>query len=146
MGGISQAGAGHGSLNDRAVLRLRGRVSLENNGGFVQVALDLSDSSASVDARAFAGVCLELHGDNGCYQLNLRTADCVMPWQSYRAPLQPARGWYGLRIPFGAFSAHRLSAPLDLQRLRRIGLLAIGTAREVDVSLARLSFYREPEE
>ena len=42
MGGISQANIAFDVVDGRRCLRLSGDVSLENNGGFVQVALDLA--------------------------------------------------------------------------------------------------------
>jgi hypothetical protein len=38
-----------------------------------------------------------------------------------------------------------LTAPLDISRLRRLGLVAIGRAFAADLAVARLSLYRESE-
>jgi len=40
------------------------------------------------------------------------------------------------------FEPHRLETPLDVTRLRRIGLVAIGRAFFADLAVARLAFYR----
>lgn len=141
MGGISQAQIRHEPVAGRPALVLRGSVSLDNNGGFVQMALDLAPGGAPVDARGYSGVALCLHGDGRDYNLHLRSADCHLPWQSYRASLPAAIGWSAIRLPFSAFSGHRIDAPLDLGRLRRIGLVAIGSPGPVEVALGRLSLY-----
>ena len=42
MGGVSTGTMIRDTVAGRAAIRRRGNVSLENNGGFVQIALDLS--------------------------------------------------------------------------------------------------------
>jgi len=42
MGGISEANVAHMTIDDHPCLRLAGDVRLENSGGFIQAALDLS--------------------------------------------------------------------------------------------------------
>jgi hypothetical protein len=140
MGGVSEGRAEYGLVNGRQALRLSGRVSLENNGGFIQCALDLAPEGRDFDAGAFTGIAVTLCGDGGVYAINLRSSDLRRPWQSYRAMLQSSAEWQTHHLPFGNFIAHRTEAPLDRSRLRRIGLIAIGEARQVDVAIAGLSF------
>jgi hypothetical protein len=45
-------------------------------------------------------------------------------------------------LPFAAFAAHRTEVPLRLERLHRIGLVAIGRAFEADLAIASLAFFR----
>ena len=52
MGGVSTAVSGIETVGGRRALRLVGEVSLENNGGFVQVALPLSADGSPLNARA----------------------------------------------------------------------------------------------
>jgi hypothetical protein len=141
MGGLSSARAEHGVVMGRPALRLRGQVSLENNGGFVQIALDLAPGGGTFDASAYAGLAVELTGDGRAYKVHLRTTDCTLPWQSYRATVSTSSSWTSVSIPFSQFAAHRVSAGLDLTRLRRIGLVAIGEAGDVDVAISRLALY-----
>lgn len=138
MGGVSTARAAYTIIDGRAALHLRGEVSLENNGGFAQVALDLSADGRGCDLSRFAGLALDLFGDGGAYKLHLRTEDCRQPWQSYRADLQAPTGWNRLSLGFIDFRPHRLTEPLDLTRVRRLGLVAIGEARQVDVAIGRV--------
>ena len=44
MGGVSKGYISQDMIAGRPCLRMRGDVSLENNGGFVQMALDLPDA------------------------------------------------------------------------------------------------------
>jgi hypothetical protein len=50
MGGLSSASSGYEVIEGRRCLRLQGSVSLENNGGFVQVALPLELNGRFFDA------------------------------------------------------------------------------------------------
>ncbi len=142
MGGISQATLAHATVDGVVCLRLTGDVRLENNGGFVQAALDLTMSGDAIDASGYAGVRLVVRGNGEQYSVHLRTPDAIRPWQSYRAHFVAGPDWRTIDLPFEAFAPYRLEAPLDISRLRRIGLVAIGRAFYADVSIARLSFYR----
>ena len=116
-------------------------VWLENNGGFVQAALDLSGTPAS-DASEYAGVLLQVYGNGERYNLHLRTRDVRLPWQSYRASFEAPPRWQTLRLPFAQFSAHRIDAALDLRRLERAGIVAIGREFTSDLCIASLALYR----
>jgi hypothetical protein len=143
MGGVSTGSMTRETVAGRDALRMRGEVSLENNGGFLQVALDLAPGGGAVDARPWTGIEIDILGEGERYNLHLRTADVVRPWQSYRAEFVATPQWRTVRLPFGAFAAHRIDAPLDLSRLRRLGVVAIGRAFavDVDVAIAGLRFY-----
>jgi len=141
MGGVSSGRIEPAVVEGRPCLRLSGEVSLENNGGFVQASLDLAPSGA-LDARGYHGVELEVYGNDERYNLHLRTADTRIVWQSYRAGFHAGPQWQTLRLPFAEFRPYRLSEPLDLQTLRRIGVVAIGRAMRADLCVARVSLYR----
>lgn len=122
---------------------MRGDVSTENNGGFVQMALSLSDLSDQgiFDASGFDGLELEVSGNNEAYNIHLRTAGLWFPWQSYRATFNATPDWQTVRIPFAEFEAYKTSQDLRLDKLRRIGLLAIGRVFQADLCLASIRFY-----
>lgn len=141
MGGISLASMTSHSVDGRSGLRLSGEVRLDNNGGFVQLALDLAPAASVFDASAFTGVEIVAHGNDEDYKLHLRTADATRPWQSYRSQFHAAASWQTYRLPFAGFRPHRLSAPLDLRRLRRLGIVAIGREFVADLTLGELRFY-----
>jgi hypothetical protein len=141
MGGVSRGVMARDTVQGRASLRLRGSVSLENNGGFVQMALDLDPRGGAFDARAWTGIEVDVVGNDEVYNLHLRTADVVRPWQSYRRSFRASDHWVTHRLPFAAFEAHRLDAPLDLTTLRRIGFVAIGRAFEADLAIGGVRFF-----
>ena len=141
MGGVSSAELTLDSVENRACLRLRGDVSLENNGGFVQAALDLEGTRA-FDASAYQGILLEVYGNDQAYNLHLRTDDVWLPWQAYRAGFQAPVGWHTVRLPFTAFEGYRIGAPLDLEHLKRIAVVAIGKAYKADLCVGSVALYR----
>lgn len=140
MGGVSDGKLAVETVAGRRAVRMSGVVSLENDGGFLQIALDLDPAGGLVDARAYSGLVATIRGDGGAYGLHLRSADVLRPWQSYRAPLPAATEWTEAEIAFGAFRPHRIDAPLDLSRLRRLGFVAIGRAGPVDLAVAAVRF------
>lgn len=141
MGGVSSGQLLPDTQAGRACLRITGEVRLENNGGFLQAALDLPGDPA-FDASAFAGLELDVYGNDEPYNLHLRTDDVWLPWQSYRATFTAGAGWHTVRLPFADFSPYRIGSPLDLARLKRIGIVAIGRAFRADLCVARLALYR----
>ena len=142
MGGVSIGQMRRTVLQGRAAVRLSGSVSLGNNGGFIQIALDLDPRGGTVDARGWIGIEVDAIGNNEVYNLHLRTADVVRPWQSYRATFRAGNRWQTHRLPFAAFEPHRLDAPLDPGTLRRVGVVAIGRPFEADVGIGGIRFYR----
>lgn len=141
MGGVSQGTARVETVAGRRALRMRGRVSLENDGGFLQIARDLAQDGGTVDLSGFAGIELDVYGAGEDYGAHLRTSDVARPWQSWRATFRAEPGWRRVRLPFAEFRPHRIDAPLDLTRARRLGLVAIGRAFEADLALARAALY-----
>jgi hypothetical protein len=135
MGGISQETMALTEIDGRRCLRLTGDVRLENNGGFIQMALDLAPDGRTLDASAYMGVLVVVRGNGESYGVHLRTPDCVRPWQSYRANFVAGSEWQEIRLPFNRFEPHRLTAPLDVRYLRRLGLVAIGRAFHADLAV-----------
>jgi len=142
MGGISEAAVLHEVINDRPSLRLTGDVRLENDGGFIQAALDLTPSGETLDGSDFTGVRITVRGNGEKYSVHLRTMDNVRPWQSYRAHFTAGPEWETIDLPFENFVPYRLEAALDRRRLRRIGLVAIGRAFHADLAVSKLAFYQ----
>ncbi|WP_415184654.1 CIA30 family protein [Phaeovulum sp.] len=141
MGGASNGAVTRTEIDGRSAARLTGSVSLENNGGFIQMAADLGDGGEVFDASGWTGLELDVRGNGETYDLRLRTDQLTRPWQSFRAGFVALSGWRSLRFPFSAFDPNKTEAAFDPGRLRRIGVLAVGRAFEVDVSVAGLRLY-----
>jgi hypothetical protein len=136
MGGVSNAQGAVAEVRGRRALRLVGQVSLERNGGFVQMARALQPAC---DARAFAGLALTVCGAPGSYFVHLRTGETRAPWQYYGAELPVARDWRTVVLPWSAFAPVSLAAPLNVSGLTRIGIVGAKVAFLADVALARLA-------
>jgi Complex I intermediate-associated protein 30 (CIA30) len=141
MGGVSDGTLVRETVSGRPALRMRGDVSLENNGGFIQMALDLAPDGGVVDAGAWAGIELDVIGNDDDYGLHLRTDAVERPWQSYRQSFRAGASWRTVQLAFADFVPHRIEVPLDIRRLRRIGLVAIGRAFTADLAVGGVRFY-----
>jgi hypothetical protein len=140
MGGVSSGTLMLASVAHRDCLRLQGDVRQENNGGFIQAALDI-EKTAAADASAYTGMVMDVYGNDEAYNLHLRTGDLWLPWQSYRATFQAPASWQTVQLPFAEFSPYKTSKALDLTELERIGVVAIGRAFAADLCIGRIAFY-----
>ena len=141
MGGVSQGEARQETVAGRKAIRLTVTVSLDNNGGFVQIAFDLAEGR-DFDARSYTGLVFEVLGNGETYDLRLRTRALNLPWQSFRTSFTAPDNWTEVRVPFDALEAHRTDQKFDPATLRRIGMLAIGKVMQADVSVSAIGFYR----
>ena len=141
MGGRSEVAVTSVTLEGRRCLRLTGQVRLDNNGGFIQAALDLAAAGEEFDAGAYRGLRLVARGNGTTYGVHLRTPATVRPWQSYRSSFHVEATWQTFDLPFDDFQPYRLETPLDRGKLRRIGLVAIGRAFHADLTVAELSLF-----
>jgi hypothetical protein len=140
MGGVSSGNLTIDSHDGKKCLRMRGNVSTDNNGGFVQMALSLSERGV-FDATGYDGVELEVTGNNESYNVHFRTSSLWFPWQSYRASFTATPAWQTLRIPFSKLEAYKTSQAFQQDKLKRIGLLGIGRDFKADLCLASIRFY-----
>jgi hypothetical protein len=142
MGGVSTATSGYEMIQGRRCLRLRGSVSLENRGGFIQVALPLKGKVRLFDAGGYTGVRLSVVGNGEVYHVHLRTSRTVLPWQYYWAAFDTGPGWQIIDIPFDRFKPENLGKALNPRKLKRIAIVAIKKEFQADVAVSRLEFYR----
>ena len=141
MGGVSSGAVAEETVGGRNATVLRGKVSLENNGGFIQMAFDLNEGSADVDVSAWDGIGMDVYGDGDTYDIRLRTAQLNRPWQSFRADFVGEPHWQKIKIPFSSLVSHRVDAAFDSTCLRRIGILAIGRERDAYVAVSNIGLY-----
>lgn len=142
MGGVSDATSTLETIEGRRCLRLQGRVSLENNGGFVQVALPLSRGGRPFDAGRYKGIRIWVRGNGKTYHIHLRTGQARLPWQFFSAAFNAGAAWQAVELPFVRFKPENLTDKLDPRGLERIALVAIGEKMDADVAVSRLEFYR----
>lgn len=141
MGGVSTGSLNTECLSGRMAARLTGRVSLKNNGGFIQMAFPLQQNGDPLDASAFSGIEVDVIGNNEVYDLRLRTDQLTKPWQSYRTSFLASQKWTTTRHLFVDFENHRTDIPFDVGCLRRIGILAIGREFDADVAVSAVRLF-----
>ena len=140
MGGKSRGDMRSETRDGRECVCLSGDVSTRNDGGFIQLALDLDDAIAR-RAADFSGIRLDVLGNGESYNLHLRTADLWLPWQSYRASFVTTSEWRSVQLPFTTFRPYKTGASLRPARLKRIGVVAIGRPFAAAICIAGLGFY-----
>ena len=140
MGGVSKGELNLDDYKGRNCLCMRGNVSTDNNGGFVQIALDLSQGEP-LDASAYTGVEFSVAGNNEPYNVHFRTTDLWLPWQSYRFTFKASPEWQTIRIPFAGLEAYRTTTKFRQDKLKRIGLVGIGRNFKADLCVASIKFY-----
>jgi hypothetical protein len=135
MGGVSKGTMIREMVAGRPAIRMRGDVSLENNGGFVQISLDLAPDGEAVDVSAWSGIELDVFGNGEEYSVHLRTSDLDRPWQSYRQSFRADPQWQTIPFRFQEFVPYRTDVAFNTRRLKRIGVVAIGRAFSADLSV-----------
>ena len=141
MGGISNGQISNRVVGGRSATRLTGMVSLENNGGFIQMAANLKQGGSGLNASNWGGIEIDACGNDEIYDLRIRTDDLERPWQSFRAPFRASAQWKTVRLPFSAFESHKTDKVLNPSRLRRIGIVAVGRVFRADVYLSSVRLF-----
>ena len=138
MGGLSNGQLSVGIVAGRSSARLTGTVSLDNNGGFIQMASNINQDGTPFDSSKWRGLELEVFGNGEDYDLRLRTAQLTRPWQSFRTSFKAPNTWTCIHLPFDVFVPHKTDTQFDPRALRRIGVLAIGRVMVADVAVSAL--------
>ncbi|MCW8964281.1 MAG: CIA30 family protein [Gammaproteobacteria bacterium] len=141
MGGVSEGKVLTDKRHGKECTVLSGDVSTDNNGGFIQIVVDVDETLAE-KASTYDGVRIHVLGNGETYNLHLRTRDLWFPWQSYRSTFDTGSEWQQVELPFDRFEAYKTSARLDVGRLKRIGIVAIGRKFPADICVASVGFYR----
>lgn len=139
MGGVSSALLQQDQRHNSICSCLTGRTSLDNNGGFVQMKLDIKPGELRAD---YKGLFIELYGNAHDYNLHVKTTQLNRPWQSFRCTLSLEPQWTRFIVPYEQLLAHRTDAELQPAEIRSVAIVAIGQAFDVDVCVRRLGFYR----
>jgi hypothetical protein len=147
MGGLSQGQLTLDNYQGKNCLRMRGDVTTENNGGFLQIALSLTDhddtDQGDFDASAYSGVEIVVAGNNELYNIHFRTGNLWFPWQSYRSSFTAASDWKTYRIAFSELEKYKTFHSFSQDQINRIGLVAIGREFQADLCLADIRFYND---
>mgnify|MGYP003314573799 FL=1 len=106
--------------------------------------VNINNDGSIFDASKYEGIEIDVLGNEEEYDIRLRTSDLTRPWQSYRALLVARPEWSTTRLDFSVFVPHKTAIPLDVRRLRRIGVLGIGREYDADISVSGVRFLNFP--
>lgn len=136
MGGVSDGTLAFAADGARPFMRLRGTVSTDNNGGFIQARTRFD---RPVDAGA-SHVTLTVRGNGERYYVFLRSIKGTRPWHSYRASFVAGAEWSTVRLPIAAFEPSRDVLPAQIQAddITGLGIVAYGADYQADISVAEL--------
>jgi len=139
MGGVSTGSAEIRGAGSDAVLTLRGTVSTDNNGGFIQVRQRFSDTWPDTAT----GLNLRVKGNGETYYVFLKTPGLSRVWYSYRATFVASDQWQTINLPFSDFTASHDAMPQSFApaQVNSIAIVAYGAEYEADISVDRITLY-----
>lgn len=141
MGGVSNADFQSDVIDGRRCVRIKGRVTRDSGGGFIQLARFFGTNRDGFDASAYKGIEITVYGNDEEYNAHIRTRDVRWYEQSYRATFVARPKWQTIRLSWDQFAPHNIDAAIDTVHIQRIGLLGWMREFEADLALARMSFY-----
>jgi hypothetical protein len=143
MGGVSEMDSRIVREGDSNVLHLSGDVSLENNGGFIQVRLRLDPDERSFDASEYTGVGLRVRGSDRGYYVHLRTTRTVFPWSYYAQEFKVGGEWSTVHLPFSDFQAEYMrSNQLNTKKLTSVAIVAAKREFSADLYVDSVFLYK----
>jgi len=139
MGGVSEGKVTFETVDQQPVLRLTGRVSTANGGGFIQARTELD---APLPDTA-SGIILSVRGNGQPYNLHIRTKWTVLPWQLYQAKFETSKAWQEVRIPFESFAPYGglLRQTFKVSDVRSVAVVAFGRDYDADLSVRTIGVY-----
>tara|TARA_R110002072_G_scaffold18700_1_gene69776 strand:+ start:7354 stop:7908 length:555 start_codon:yes stop_codon:yes gene_type:complete len=138
MGGVSNGQVDFVREGDHVHAHMTGTVSTANNGGFIQIRMDLPDAPADA-----SGVRLLVRGNDQQYYVHLRTSGTILPWQYYQAGFPVTDDWTEVRLPFSDFepSGRLLRRVPRADSLRSVGIVAYGRDHQAEIDVREVAFY-----
>ena len=140
MGGVSSGKAFLGKSGSDNFVRLEGKVSTANNGGFIQIRHSLS-KSLEKDIR---GVSLKVRGNGEKYYVFIRTTSTLLPWQFYNASFKTAKNWKVIKIKLDEFepSSSFLRKTIKSSSVKSIGIVAYGRDHDAKIDVSEIYFFK----
>jgi hypothetical protein len=142
MGGRSDIHARIAQTDNGPAIHMTGRVTTENNGGFIQVRLPLS-GDGRFDASAYQGVALTVRGKGDNYYVHLRTSRTRFPWSHYAQKLPVTEEWQRVELPFEEFEGQLMfgGREVNRNRLRSVAVVAAKANFQADIWVREVALY-----
>ena len=138
-GGVSEGSANIIDTPDGKAIKLSGKVSTQNNGGFIQVRVSMPKGAAT----EFTGIKLKVKGNGDEYFVHIRNSSSKLPWHYYSKSFIAKNEWRIIELPFSDFSRSSsfIRKKMKIESIKTIGLVAYGKDYNADVSFLDVSFY-----
>jgi hypothetical protein len=125
------------------VLTMQGEVSLENNGGFVQVRLPLTTGGTPYNASKYSGIALNVRGNGEKYYVHARTSGTRAPWSYYYQEFTATGQWSRIELRFDDFRGENTGfGRFETDRLSSIAIVAAGKEMAADIEVASIALYK----
>tara|TARA_A100001011_G_scaffold39757_1_gene37531 strand:- start:204 stop:758 length:555 start_codon:yes stop_codon:yes gene_type:complete len=138
MGGRSQGKAELLSENSKPFLRMKGIVTVENNGGFIQIRSAVGNLKKTLE-----GIEIKVRGNGERYYVFVRTTSTILPWQYYKAPFETKADWDNVQLKFSEFdrSSAWLKRKIAPDSIKSIGIVAFGRNHEALIDVSEIKFF-----
>lgn len=142
MGGVSNGQVEIERDGDIFFARMKGNVSTENNGGFIQLRSGISFENAEKNGKQVQGVRLNVRGNGETYNVFIRTTEMQSYSDYYSASFKTNENWEMIDLPFNKFKRKRSkNSILDAKDIRTFSIVAYGRDFTADVSVSTIEFY-----
>jgi len=138
MGGVSTGKVEFLNDNNNFYARMRGNVSTENKGGFIQVRRKLE--KLNLEGSKFIEIIAK--GNNQNYFIHLRTSGTFLPWQYYQISFKVLNSFETFKLPISEFkrSSVFLSKRINPKNITSIGVVAFGRDHSADIYIKEINF------
>ncbi len=139
MGGISSGQLSFSVDGSANFARMVGKVSTENNGGFIQFRRSVIDGLPANTK----GLKLSLRGNGQKYFVHIRTKGTFLPWQYYQRSFMSNEDWSETTMLLNEFrpSGILLRKTIDPKSIKSIGIVAFGRDHEAEIDVRKISLF-----
>ena len=141
MGGLSQGQVDFETINGSNIAILRGNVSTENNGGFIQIRRELKN--IALNEAQYVKIIAK--GNNQKYFIFLRTTGTILPWQYYSSQFEVTDEFKEFILPIDGFkkSGVLMTGKVNPKNITSIGIVAFGRDHQAELYIKQLEFKKD---
>ena len=138
MGGVSTGYVEYQIIEEDIIAVLKGNVSTENNGGFIQIRRDLKD----INLENANSVKIVAKGNSQKYYIFLRTTGTILPWQYYASEFTVNEIFNEFVLPIKDFekSGFLLAKKINPKKITSIGIVAFGRDHLAELYVKEIKF------
>ena len=139
MGGVSIGKALLKKSGQDNFVRIEGKVSTENNGGFIQIRHNLIKPLE----EGIKGIRLKVRGNGENYYIFIRTRSTLLPWQFYSLEFPTSKKWSIVELEFNKFgrSSSFLRKTFKSSSIKSVGVVAYGRDHSAKLDVSEIDFF-----